>query len=47
MILILQDVLQDQLIKKKLVKIIQKNDLRNLTVDEVLDCLRNDFRYEL
>ena len=33
--------------KKKLVKIIQKNDLRNLTVDEVLDCLRNDFRYEL
>ena len=33
--------------KKKLVKIIQKNDLRNLIVDEVLDCLRNDFRYEL
>ena len=33
--------------KKKLVKIIQKNDLRNLTVVEVLDCLRNDFRYEL
>ena len=33
--------------KKKLVKIIQKKDLRNLTVDEVLDCLRNDFRYEL
>jgi len=32
---------------KKLVKIIQKNDLRNLIVDEVLDCLRNDFRYEL
>ena len=33
--------------KKKIVKIIQKKDLRNLTVDEVLDCLRNDFRYEL
>jgi len=33
--------------KKKLVKIIQKKDLRNLAVDEVLDCLRNDFRYEL
>jgi len=33
--------------KKKLVKIIQKKDLRNLIVDEVLDCLRNDFRYEL
>jgi ADP-heptose:LPS heptosyltransferase len=33
--------------KKKLVKIIQKKDLRDLTVDEVLDCLRNDFRYEL
>ena len=33
--------------KKKLVKIIQKKDLRDLTIDEVLDCLRNDFRYEL
>ena len=33
--------------KKKLVKIIQKKDLRKLIVDEVLDCLRNDFRYEL
>ena len=33
--------------KKKLVKIIQKNDLRNLTVDEVLHSLRNDFRYDL
>ena len=33
--------------KKKLVKIIQKNDLRNLTVDEVLQSLRNDFRYDL
>ena len=32
--------------KKKLVKIIQKNDLRNLKTDEVLDCLRNDFRYD-
>ena len=33
--------------KKKLVKIIQKKDLRNLTVEEVLHSLRNDFRYEL
>ena len=33
--------------KKKIIKIIQKKDLRNLKVDEVLDCLRNDFRYEL
>ena len=33
--------------KKKLVRIIQKDDLRNLTVDEVLLCLRNDFRYQL
>ena len=33
--------------KKKLVKIIEKNDLRNLTVDEVLHSLRNDFRYDL
>ena len=33
--------------KKKLVKIIQKKDLRNLKVIEVLDCLRNDFGYEL
>ena len=33
--------------KKKLVKIIQKKDLRNLEVIEVLDCLRNDFGYEL
>ena len=33
--------------KKKIVKILQKNDLRDLTVDDVLDCLRNDFRYEL
>ena len=33
--------------KKKIVKILQKKDLRDLTVDNVLDCLRNDFRYEL
>ena len=33
--------------KKKLVKIIQKKDLRNLTTDEVLHSLRNDFRYDL
>ena len=33
--------------KKKIVKIIQKKDLRNLTVDEVLHSLRNDFRYDL
>jgi len=33
--------------KKKIVKVIKKKDLRNLTVDEVLDCLRNDFGYEL
>ena len=33
--------------KKKIVKIIQKKDLRDLTIDEVLDCLRNDFGYEL
>ena len=33
--------------KKKLVRVIQKNDLRNLEVDEVLHCLRNDFRYDL
>ena len=33
--------------KRKIEKIIQKNDLRNLTVDEVLHSLRNDFRYDL
>ena len=33
--------------KKKIVKIIQKNDLRNLSFNEVLHCLRNDFGYEL
>jgi len=32
--------------KKKLVRIIQKKDLRNLEVNEVLHCLRNDFRYD-
>ena len=32
--------------KKKIVKIIQKKDLRNLEVNEVLHCLRNDFRYD-
>ena len=32
--------------KKKFVKIIQKNDLRNLEVEEIIDCLRNDFRYD-
>ena len=32
--------------KKKLVIILEKNDLRNLTVNEVLDCLRNNFRYD-
>ena len=32
--------------KKKLVIIIKKNDLRSLTVDEVLERLRNDFRYD-
>ena len=33
--------------KKKIVRIIQKNDLRNLEVEEVLNSLRNDFGYDL
>ena len=33
--------------KRKIVKIIQKNDLRNLTTDEVINSLRNDFGYDL
>jgi len=32
--------------KKKIVKVIQKNDLRKLTADEVLHSLCNDFRYD-
>ena len=32
--------------KKKLVRIIQKKDLRNLEVNDVLHCLRNDFGYD-
>ena len=33
--------------KRKIVKVIQKNDLRDLTVDEVINSLRNDFGYDL
>ena len=33
--------------KKKLVRIIQKKDLKELPVEEVLHCIRNDFGYEL
>ena len=47
MILIQLDLLLEQQVKKKIVKIIQKNDLRNLSFNEVLHCLRNDFGYEL
>ncbi len=32
--------------KRKIVKVIQKNDLRDLTVDEVVNSLRNDFGYD-
>ena len=33
--------------EKKLVKIIQEKDLRNLSIESVLNCLHNDFGYHL